>query len=133
MMTNPLILFDGICNLCNGTVNFVIDRDPEMRFRFAALQSETAQKILAGHNLSGENMETIILIVGDNAYTKSTAVLKIAKRLHLPWSLLSLFFIIPPVIRDVVYDFIAGNRYHWFGKLDSCRVPTPELEGRFIS
>ncbi len=126
-----LVLFDGVCNLCNGAVNFIIDHDPEGHFRFAPLQSEAAQARLADTDRDGD-LSTIVLVEDGAAYVRSTAALRIARRLTAPWPLLYLFIVVPRPLRDAVYKWIAHNRYDWFGKRDECRLPTPELKARFL-
>lgn len=126
------ILFDGVCNLCNSSVNFIIDHDKNDLFRFTSLQSESGQSLLKKFNLNGDNFDSIILIEGDKYYTRSSAVLRIAKEFPGFWKLLYFFIIIPPALRDFAYEIIAENRYKWFGKKDSCRVPTPELKNKFL-
>jgi predicted DCC family thiol-disulfide oxidoreductase YuxK len=128
----PVLLFDGVCNLCNAAVQFVIKRDPRSRFRFAALQSEVAQTMLRSIVSVAPRTDSMILIEGDRAYTRSTAALAISRRLRFPWPLLSVFWIIPRPIRDWMYDIIARNRYRWFGRRDECSLPTPELQARFL-
>ncbi|QLD84973.1 thiol-disulfide oxidoreductase DCC family protein [Natronomonas halophila] len=128
----PILLFDGVCNLCNGFVQWVIERDPEARFRFAALQSEAGQQLLERHGLPTERFETFVLIEGEDYYTKSTAALRMLKRLGFPYSLLYPFVAVPRSIRDRVYEFVAANRYDWFGQRDRCLVPPSDLEDRFI-
>ena len=130
---SPIILFDGVCNLCNASVNFVIDRDPRGIFRFAALQSEVARPMLEKQGLTDEALDSIVLLEKDKIYRRSTAALRIAKRLKGVWPLLYLFIVVPPPLRNAVYDWIARNRYRWFGKSETCRVPTPELQERFLS
>jgi predicted DCC family thiol-disulfide oxidoreductase YuxK len=127
-----LVLFDGVCNLCNGAVNFIIDRDPAAYFRFAPLQSDAAREHLAGTSASAADLDTIVLIEDGTAYVRSTAALRIARRLTAPWPLLSLFVAVPRPLRDAIYNWIAQNRYDWFGKRDQCRLPTPELKARFL-
>ncbi len=131
-----VILFDGVCNLCNSSVNFVIDRDAAGRFKFSALQSPEALPYIAQANRSpedlGDLLQSIILVEGDKMYDKSTAALKIARQLDGLWPLLYGFIIIPRFIRDFVYNWIAKNRYQWFGQLEACRLPTPELRNRFL-
>jgi predicted DCC family thiol-disulfide oxidoreductase YuxK len=127
-----IILFDGICNLCNSSVNFIIDRDINNVFRFTALQSEAGEKIQEKFNLNKKDIDTVILIDGEKYYTKSTAALKIVKEFPSLWKLLYTFIIIPAPFRNIIYDFIAANRYRWFGKKDSCRIPTPELKEKFL-
>ena len=130
--SNGIILFDGVCNLCNSSINFVIDRDKDAYFRYAPLQSETGQRFLKEHDKSLEDFDSIILVEGDNYYTKSTAALRIARRLSGLWPVLNVFIIIPAVVRNYFYDIIASNRYKWFGKSDTCRIPTPELKKLFL-
>jgi len=127
-----IILFDGVCNLCNGAVNFVIDRDPAGFFKFAPLQSNTGRALLEQHALPTETLDSIVLIEGGRVYHRSGAALRIARRLRGGWPLLYSFIIVPRFIRDRVYDFIAAHRYRWFGKEDACRVPTPALRARFL-
>lgn len=126
------ILFDGVCNLCNGAINFVIDRDKNAHFKFAALQSEYGQKYLQDNDLPLNDFESMVYMENGRVFTKSTAALKIAKNLNSLWPSLYVLIIIPAFIRDAVYNFIANNRYEFFGKKDQCRIPTPELRARFI-
>ena len=116
--------------ICNGAVNFIIDRDPKVNFQFASLQSSKAKQLVPERFLSADSI--ILLTREGQIFTKSTAALKIAKDLSGAWFLLSAFMILPRFIRDSVYDLIAKNRYKWFGKTDSCRVPTPDLKERFL-
>jgi len=127
-----IILFDGVCNLCNSSVNFIIDHDKKNDFRFASLQSEAGQDLLKKFHLNVKDFDSIILIENGKHYQRSSAVLKIVKKFPGLWKLLYLFIIFPPPVRDFVYDIIAANRYKWFGKKDSCRVPTPELKEKFL-
>lgn len=134
-----VVLFDGVCNFCNGAVNFIIDRDPRGRFRFAALQSEAAQALLAAHGrtLPPGDPDTVILLETDERgetrlYERSTAALHIAAGLRFPWNLLYALIVVPRPVRDFFYRLIAKNRYRWFGKRDACRIPTPELRARFL-
>ncbi|NHB69998.1 DUF393 domain-containing protein [Bacteroidales bacterium M08MB] len=126
-----IILFDGVCNLCNASVQFIIKRDKGDYFRFAALQSETGKAIANKYDVS-DNASSVILIENEKKYTESTAALKIAKKLSGLWPLLYLFIIIPPPIRNSIYRIIAKNRYRWFGKKDECMVPPPEQTHKFI-
>lgn len=126
-----LLLFDGVCNFCNGAVNFVIDHDPKGRFRFASLQSEVGTRLVAEHNIPAELLSSV-LIEGGKAYTGSTASLRAARYLSFPASLLSVFILVPRFIRDAAYNWFAARRYRFFGKADVCRVPTPELRARFL-
>jgi len=127
-----VILFDGVCNLCNGLVKFIIKRDKKKRFRFAALQSNYAKYIEKKYGLNLTDLNTVILIKDSKVYTKSSAVLHIAQGLGLPYSLAICFFIIPPFIRNHVYSFVAKNRYRWFGQQSFCFTPSQELKDRFI-
>ena len=131
-MTNLIVLFDGVCNFCNGSVNFIIDRDKENKFKFAALQSDAGQELLKKFNLPTEDFNTFVLIKNGKILKKSTAALNVVKEFPGLWKLLYAFIIIPPFIRDIGYNIIAKNRYKWFGKMDACRVPTPELREKFL-
>jgi predicted DCC family thiol-disulfide oxidoreductase YuxK len=127
------ILFDGVCNLCNGFVQFVIKHDPAGRFHFAALQSELGQQILQEHGLHTQEFKTVLLLENGKLYKQSTAALRIAHRLQGAWSWAYAFIIVPAFIRDAVYDFVSRNRYRWFGQQESCMLPTPELKARFLA
>jgi predicted DCC family thiol-disulfide oxidoreductase YuxK len=129
----PIILFDGICNLCNRSVQYVIKHDPGALFKFASLQSETGQKLLLQYGLTHNNMASFVLIENNTVYTRSTAALLVAKRLDGLIKLLFLFIIVPAFIRNAVYNLIAKNRYKWFGKKDTCMVPTASLQSRFLN
>ena len=131
-MTGKIILFDGVCNLCNSSVNFIIDHDKDDVFKFASLQSESGQELLKMNNLKTENFDSIIFSDNGRIYTQSTAVLRIVKDFPGLWKILYAFIIVPPFIRNFLYDLIANNRYKWFGKKDSCRIPTPELKSKFL-
>jgi predicted DCC family thiol-disulfide oxidoreductase YuxK len=127
-----IILFDGVCNLCNASINFVIDRDKNRYFRYSALQSESGATFLEKFQMPTSVFNSIILIEGEKYYTRSTAALRIARKMDGLWPLMYGFIIIPPFIRNFVYDFIAKNRYKWFGKEETCRIPTPELKSLFL-
>lgn len=127
-----IILFDGVCNLCNSSVTYVIKRDKKDLFRFAALQDVVGQQLIEKHQIDTSKTDSIILIDGDTAYVKSTAALKVARHLGGGYPLLYGFMIIPNFIRNWVYDFVARNRYKWYGKKDSCMIPTPELRSKFL-
>lgn len=128
-----IILFDGVCNLCNSSVQFVIKRDKKDRFRYAALQSDIGKQLVQERNIDSRQVDSIILIEpGVAYYTKSDAALEIAKDLGGFWSLLVVFQWVPTSIRNAVYDFVARNRYKWFGKKEACMVPTPELKAKFL-
>ena len=126
------ILFDGVCNLCNGFVVFIIKRDPEAKFKFASLQSEEGERVQEEFNLEPHDIRTMVLVDNDKFYVKSDAALRILKELSGLWSLLYYFIFVPRPIRDFVYDIVARNRYRWFGRQDECMVPTPELKKRFL-
>ena len=128
-----IILFDGVCNLCNGAIQFVIKRDKKRQFRFASLQSDLGVQLLAERNIDPEKTDSIILIDPNIAYYfKSTAAIEIAKGLSGLYPLMSIFLVLPETLRDMVYDFIAKNRYKWFGKNESCMLPTPEEKELFL-
>lgn len=130
--SKKIILFDGVCNLCNGAVTFIIKRDKHDRFRYAALQSEVGRTLTDKHGIDTSKTDSIILIEDDRCYTKSSAALRIARHLSGGYPLLYGFMILPKFIRDPLYDVIARNRYQWFGKRESCMVPTPELKAKFL-
>jgi len=127
-----IILFDGVCNLCNSSVNFVIRHDPNKQFKFAALQSTIGEQWVKKFAIDTSKTDSIILIDHDKAYVKSSAALRVAKHLDKGYPLLYGFMIFPAFLRNWVYDFIAKNRYRWFGKKESCMIPTPELKERFL-
>ena len=128
----PVVLFDGVCNLCNGSVRFVIERDPHKHFQFAPLQSETATTLIGGTADPLAMPDSIVLVDDGRLYVRSTAALRIARRLRFPWPLLWVFMAVPRPLRDWVYDVIARHRYGWFGKRDTCMVPTKEIRDRFL-
>ncbi|EDM43100.1 hypothetical protein SCB49_12784 [unidentified eubacterium SCB49] len=130
--SHNIILFDGVCNLCNTSINFVIKHDKNDRFKFAALQEEPGISLLKQYDIDTSNTDSIILIENNKAYVKSTAALRVARKLSGAWPLLFGFIIIPTFIRNWVYDFVAKNRYKWYGKKDSCMIPTPALKSKFL-
>lgn len=127
-----VVLFDGVCNLCNGFVQFIIRNDPAGRFHFGALQSAGAQALLAGSPLDPAALDTVIYVRRGQVLTRSSAALHILRGLRSPWPLAAVFFIVPGPVRDAVYRWVARNRYRWFGKRESCMLPTPELRARFL-
>ncbi|MDZ4757308.1 MAG: thiol-disulfide oxidoreductase DCC family protein [Bacteroidota bacterium] len=127
-----IILFDGVCNLCNTMVQFVIKRDPKAKFKFASLQSESGQAILKKFNLPVNDFNSFVYIQGEQCYLRSSAALRVAKELGGAWKLFYAFIIIPKFIRDFFYNMIAKRRYSMFGKQDSCMIPTSELKSRFL-
>jgi predicted DCC family thiol-disulfide oxidoreductase YuxK len=128
---NPIVLFDGVCNLCNSTVLWIIKHDPTRQFRFASLQGDYGQQVLKQFHLPPDALNSFILLKDNQIYTKSTGALKVAKALNGLWSMLYIFIIIPAFIRNSVYDLIAKNRYRWFGKKESCAIPSPALKDLF--
>jgi len=129
--SGPVILFDGVCNLCNQFVQFVIARDPRAKFSFASLQSEAAAR-LAVRVGSADGGESIVLLENGRAFTQSTAALRIVVALGFPWTLAGALMIVPRPLRDWVYAVVARNRYRWFGKRPVCMVPTPDVKRRFL-
>lgn len=127
-----IILFDGVCNFCNGSVNFIIENDTEDYFKFAPLQSEIAQELLEKHNIDKTRTDSVVLIENDQAYTYSTAALKIARNLGGAYSILYNLIIVPKFIRDFFYQTFARYRYQLFGKKDVCMMPTPEIRRKFL-
>ncbi|MEA5459090.1 thiol-disulfide oxidoreductase DCC family protein [Arcicella sp. LKC2W] len=127
-----IILFDGVCNFCNASINFIIDHDPEKHFKFAPLQSDFGQKILGQFNKNTEDFDSVILLKNNQLYQKSEAALEITKHLSGFWKYLTIFRILPTFVLNFFYDIIATNRYLIFGKSDSCRMPTPDLKERFL-
>ncbi|HVT85600.1 MAG TPA: thiol-disulfide oxidoreductase DCC family protein [Chitinophagaceae bacterium] len=132
MNENPVILFDGICNFCNGVVNFIIKQDRKKIFRFATLQSGFGQKILKENNLPADVFESFLLLDKEKLYSKSTAGLRLYNKLPWYWKWTQLLWIFPKFFRDWIYGIIAKNRYKWFGKRETCMVPSPELRARFL-
>jgi predicted DCC family thiol-disulfide oxidoreductase YuxK len=128
----PIIIFDGYCNLCSSTVQFILKRDKKRIFRFVAMQSDKIILFKEKYSLDLEIPETVILIDGDKVFKRSEAVLRILKKLHFPLNLLWGLIIIPGFIRDPLYSWIAKNRYHWFGKRKSCFMPDDKFKDRFV-
>ena len=126
-----IILFDGVCNFCNSSVQFIIKRDPTGIYQFTSLQSGIGRKLLTEHNIPTE-LDSFIYLEANNVYFKSTAALKVCRNLKGLWKLVYIFIIIPRPLRDMVYGFIARNRYKWFGKRDACMIPSPEQRKRFL-
>lgn len=133
MQGKKIILFDGVCNLCNGAIQFIIKRDKKDTFRYAALQSELGQKLTRERGIDTTQIDSFILIEEGVAYfIKSDAALEIANDFGGIWKLLQVFKWIPASFRNVIYDFIAQNRYKWFGRKDQCMIPTPDLQAKFL-
>lgn len=129
---HAVLVFDGVCNLCNGLVKFIIKRDPGAYFKFASLQSGAGADLLKRCRLSAEDADTVVLFEDDKCYTRSAAALRVFRRLNRLWPLLYGFIVVPPFLRDAVYRFIARNRYRWFGKRALCLVPSPGDRERFL-
>jgi predicted DCC family thiol-disulfide oxidoreductase YuxK len=129
---SPVIFFDGLCNLCSKAVQFTIERDHKNIFRFASLQSDYAKEKLAPFHIEPTANNSFVLLEDGKVYERSTAALRVAKKLNGFWPLLYGFMIVPRFIRDAVYNYVAKNRYKWFGKEESCWVPTPELKEKFL-
>ncbi len=128
-----IVLFDGVCNLCNGAINYVIDNDKNDVFRFVSLQSDLGKVIQQYIGYTDTNLDTIIVYVpGEAYYTKSTAAIKIMNEFGGIWKAMNSFLLLPQNMRDLVYDYVAKNRYKWYGKQDACRIPTPELKAKFL-
>jgi len=127
-----IVLFDGYCNLCHRSVLFIIKRDRTGRFKFVSLQSEPGRQLLSGAGGDPASLETMILLEDGLLYDRSTAALRICRKLDGPWPLLFIFIIIPRPVRDMVYRWIARNRYRWFGRKEECLVPSEELKSRFL-
>jgi predicted DCC family thiol-disulfide oxidoreductase YuxK len=127
-----VILFDGVCNLCNNSVKLIIKNDKSNIFKFAPLQGKYGIKIQNRYNINTTEINSIILIDGKKTYAKSSAALRIAKDLRAPFFLFFVFIIVPVFIRNFIYDLIAKNRYKWFGKMDSCMIPSNELKSKFF-
>ena len=127
-----VVLFDGVCNLCNAGVNLLLDLDRDGYFKVAALQSEAGQRLLAQCGLPGDDFESFVLVEDGRCYQRSEGALRVARRLPGAWRLLYGFILLPAPLRDTLYDLIARNRYRLFGRRDTCRLPTPELQARFL-
>lgn len=128
----PVVFFDGVCNLCNQSVDFIIKRDTSKNFRFASLQSEAARSLLKNKSIALQSIQTIILLKDGKSLYQSDAILEIVRELSAPWPLLYVFKIVPRFIRDGMYNLVSKHRYNWFGKQDSCRVPSKEERARFL-
>ena len=141
-----MVLFDGVCNFCDSSVNFIIDHDPQGYFKFAPLQSDEGQKLASKFGFAsavgpGEHagngdlipIDSVILVENEQVFTRSTAALRIVRKLTQPWRLLFAFIVVPAFIRDYFYDLFARYRYKFFGRKDQCMIPTPEVRSRFLS
>ena len=130
--SHPVVLFDGVCNLCNATVNWIIARDRKGLFRFAALQSVAGERLQREHGLDPTALDTLVLVEGGRTYRKSSAGLRIVRRLCWPWPLLFGLIAVPAFMRDFAYGWFARRRYRWFGRKDECMAPAPEVRERFL-
>ncbi len=128
-----VVLFDGVCNLCNGSVVFIIKRDAKSKLRFASLQSEYGEEQMKKFNLPPSALNSVLLIKGGRLFQKSNAALEIASMLDGIWPILYVFKIVPRFLRDLIYDWIAHNRYRWFGKKEACMIPTQDMRARFLN
>jgi len=132
MTSQPIILFDGVCNFCNHWVNFAIKRDKKKKLRFTPLQGETAKRLLPRYHINPTSLSSVVFIDNEKAYTQSSAALRICKHLDGGWKLLYGLIIVPKFIRDFFYNIIARNRYKWFGKKESCMMPPADWRERFL-
>lgn len=132
MSDQAVVLFDGVCTLCDNTVQFILKRDKKGYFQFASLQSEAGQELLKKYNLPTEDFDSFILLEHGELYQRSTGALRVCRRLGGGWPLLYVFIIVPTFIRNTVYNWVARNRYRWFGKKDACMMPKPEWKERFL-
>ena len=127
-----VVVFDGVCNLCNTVVQTIIRGDPDGQFQFASLQSEGGRRLLEQHGMNALEPETVVLIRDGRVFTMSDAVLEIVRHMHFPYPLLLVGYVLPRFIRDALYRVVARNRYRWFGRRDLCVMPTPDLRRRFL-
>lgn len=131
-MNHPVILFDGLCNLCAETVQFILKRDKKKKFRFASLQSEFGQRLLKENGMSAEGLNTFVLLENEKVHVRSSGALRVLRHLPLPWPVLYALIIVPPFIRNGIYDWVAKKRYQWFGKRNNCWLPKPEWKELFL-
>ncbi|MFT6398904.1 MAG: putative DCC family thiol-disulfide oxidoreductase YuxK [Bradymonadia bacterium] len=130
---HPIVLFDGECQFCDGAVNWIIDRDAHCVLRFAPLQSDSGMQLRERFGLLDADLDSLIVVDQDRSYLHSSAALRIARYLPWPWRALRAFWLVPKFVRDAAYRLFARNRYRWFGRMEVCRMPTPELRSRFLS
>ncbi|TVY01922.1 thiol-disulfide oxidoreductase DCC family protein [Paenibacillus cremeus] len=129
---HPVVLYDGTCGLCNRVVQFILRRDRKGKFRFAAIQSETGQRMFLANGLDPTSLDSVVVIDRGKAYTKSAAALRIAGGLNGAWPLCRMFHLVPSGLRDGLYNYIASNRYKWFGQSEACMLPDPKVRERFL-
>jgi len=127
-----IVIFDGECNLCARSVQFILRHEARPHFRFSPLQSAAGARMLAAHGFPSTEVSSFVLVSDGQVFTRSTAAIRIAREFKLPWRFLRVLWLVPRPLRDLLYDWVARNRYAWFGKAESCMVPTPELGSRFI-
>ena len=127
-----LVLFDGVCNLCNALVQFVIRHDPKAKFRFAAIQSDIGRTIFQKYGMDPVDLQTFVFISDNQVFLRSSAAIAVASRFGGAWRMCAIFWLIPRFVRDAVYSAIAKNRYRWFGRKETCMIPTPGIEKRFL-
>jgi predicted DCC family thiol-disulfide oxidoreductase YuxK len=134
IMKSPdkIVLFDGVCNLCNRSVQFILKKDKRKQFRFASLQGSFGQTVLKKYNLPADNFNSFLLLENEIIYTRSTAALRLFRHLGGGWQLFYVFIILPKLLRDSIYEWIARNRYKWFGKRSECMIPGPDVRNRFL-
>ncbi len=128
-----IILFDGVCNLCNASIDFILRRDKKDRFLVGALQEDPGQALLSKYQVAPTYLDSLVLVENGKVYFRSTAALKISRRLHGLWPLFYPLILLPAFLRDPVYDWIGRNRYRWFGKKNTCRIPTEEEKSKFLT
>lgn len=133
LVNNNIVLFDGVCNLCNSTIDLLLKLDKKKVFYFCSLQSTRGEELIKKLNYQSEPLSSIIFVKNFKIYDRSSAILKILQTLGFPWNLFSIFFLVPKPIRDFFYRLVSTNRYRLFGKKDTCRLPTEEEKSRFIS
>ncbi|MGM0805066.1 MAG: thiol-disulfide oxidoreductase DCC family protein [Bacillota bacterium] len=131
-LTTAVLLFDGVCNLCNGSVQFILKHEKSEKLKFSAIQSEAGQKLLSQYSIDPEQTNSVILISDEGVYTESDAVAKVAEFLKFPYNTGKYMKVVPRQIRNVFYKKVASNRYKWFGQKESCMIPTPDLRNRFL-
>ena len=128
----PIVIFDGVCNLCSGGIHFILAHERDHVIRFAAAQSPAGQELLQRHGFDPQDLTTFVFIEAGEVHVRSDGALKVVRHLRLPWRMFCVLRAVPRPARDRIYDLVARNRYRWFGKRDGCLVPTPELRSRFI-
>jgi predicted DCC family thiol-disulfide oxidoreductase YuxK len=131
--SSAIVLFDGTCNLCSGAVQFILERDPDGRFKFASIQSPAGQRLMKAHGFDPNDSGTFVLMEEGRVFTRSEAALKVARKLSGAWPILGILRFVPRTLRDLSYSAVAGRRYKWFGRKDSCIIPTEDIADRFLN